>query len=1088
MTPSRCPRCDSPLADGGLEGQCPRCLGALAFGGFDGGETPARGSGDYEFLRELGRGGIGVVYEAHQRSLNRRVAVKMLLLRCGSAEGGEARFRAEAEAAARLRHPGIVTVHDVGELEGHPFIAMELVAGPSLADLVRTQPIGPARAARYVRLIAEAIAHAHRHGVLHRDLKPSNVLLDETDHPRVTDFGLAKLLDTQSDLTRTGDLLGSPNYLPPEQVAGGKATVAGDVYALGAILYQLLTARPPFVADTVAATLRQVLHAEPVPPRHLNPTVPRDLETLCLKCLRKEPRARYASAVDLATDLARFEAGEPVRARPVSRAERLTRWARRNPALGAMTLTLAATAVLGVVSVLAQWRQAESNRRVLARHLYAADVAAAAAAWKEGNLGRARSLLRPHAPGGSGLAGTLSPREAWDTRRDGRPAGDKGTDSGTDAAIGMRAGTDAAAEFTWRWLWRQCRGDERGTLGTHPWIVTCVAVSPDGQWAASGSQEPPDGRGECLKVWRLGTSLSVSSPASVASRVFNDARTIWSVAFTADSRILVTGGTDGVCFRDVATGERLPGYPDLPGQEIALAGHVLVASPNHPFFDAAQPEPLWWMDLTTREARRLPLRGLHPALSPEGQRLAVLDGERNLRLFDLASGRGLGVVATNHLVFRLRFSPDGTRLAAAGQMTAAKVWPLEAPGTAPQVFRSPHNVWDAAFTPDGTTLVTATSHQQLQVWDLATANLRSVLAGHDNEVWTVAVTPDGTGIVSGGKDRSVRLWSLAGKDGVPAVPLGRHVPPRFSADGSRLLTFIPASGEGTASVWDLPPATDGPPGRPRSVGTMAGEPCGFAPDGVHLLFLRGEGPAIEWRDPGTGRLARRIALEGAPAELRLAEVVVAGDGRTLVCPGDHGAWGRWSTEDGRRLHPWRDTGVAGGIGGEPGRSRSRLVRGAAASRTGRWLALGPWGTGAAVLVDMETGESSWLRGHQDDVAALAFADDERWLATGSVDGTIRLWEVPGGREVAVLPGHLESVEAVAFSADGRTLASVSPGVDVTFWHLPTRRELARWPHPEAGRHLAFSPDGRWLALGATAGNLETDTDRVELWNADFPGR
>jgi predicted Ser/Thr protein kinase len=634
MVTSLCPRCGSPLAEGALAGQCPRCLAALAFGAP---VEPESGvlhrAGDLEFLRELGRGGMGVVYEARQVSLNRRVAVKMLPGGVLARPESRSRFRAEAEAAARLRHPNIVTIHEVGELDGQPYFAMELVGGPSLGELVRHQPLAPRRAARYLRLVAEAIAHAHAAGVLHRDLKPSNVLLDERDQPRITDFGLAKLMDSGVDLTRSGELLGSPNYLPPEQVAGDPVGVAGDIYSLGAILYQLLTSRPPFAADSVAATLQQVLHGEPVSPRLLNEAVPIDLETICLACLRREPGRRYAAAGELAADLARFEAGEPVRARRVSRTERLVLWGRRKPALAMLSAALVLTLVVGLTGVLWQWRRAEVSRAEMSRNLYAADVAAAATALAEGNLGRARELLLRHPlPEGVSVPGTedrLSPDRA---------------------AGGRRA---AAHEFTWRLLWARCQGDDLAILGTHPWIVTCVAVSPDGRWIASGSQDQPDDVTNSLKLW----SLDPGSRGPAPGRPLASSNTVWSVAFTGDSRTLVSAGVGGVRFWDVTTGEARTGFPWVAGQELALAGNVLVASPGHPFFEAAVSAPLVRIDLDTRTARPLAIRGRHPALSPDGRRLAVLDGDRNLQVHDLATERLLFTVATNHLVFRLRFSP-----------------------------------------------------------------------------------------------------------------------------------------------------------------------------------------------------------------------------------------------------------------------------------------------------------------------------------------------------------------------------------------------------------------------------------------------
>jgi tetratricopeptide (TPR) repeat protein len=309
-------------------------------------ETPQEGLpsfGDYEILGELGRGGMGVVYHARQRQLDRPVALKMIL--AGAHAGPEelARFRSEAAALARLQHPNIVQIYEVGEHDGRPYFCLEYVEGGSLADKLGGTPLAAGPAAALVQTLAGAVHAAHRRGVVHRDLKPANVLLTADGAPKVTDFGLAKRLDAPAGGTQSGAILGTPSYMAPEQAAGKSREIgpAADVYALGAILYELLIGRPPFKAATMLDTLLQVQTEEPVPPRRLQPQVPVDLETICLKCLRKDARQRYASALELAEDLHRFQGGEPIRARPVSAWERTWKWARRRPAHAALVVAVA---------------------------------------------------------------------------------------------------------------------------------------------------------------------------------------------------------------------------------------------------------------------------------------------------------------------------------------------------------------------------------------------------------------------------------------------------------------------------------------------------------------------------------------------------------------------------------------------------------------------------------------------------------------------------------------------------------------------------------------------------------------------------
>jgi serine/threonine protein kinase len=281
--------------------------------------------GDYDILSEIARGGMGVVYRARQKGLNRVVALKMIL--AGKLAGPDdlQRFLTEAEAAARLQHPNIVAVHEVGQVEGQYFFSMEYIEGPSLAKRLSGGPLPGRTAARYVRIIARAVHYAHRQGILHRDLKPSNILLDAGDEPHVTDFGLAKKLGGEKGHTATGAVMGTPSYMSPEQAAGKTHELGPccDVYGLGAVLYELITGRPPFQSDSPLDTLVHVLDRDPVPPRLLNPKVDRDLETICLKCLEKDPRHRYASAEALGDDLERYLNGESIGARSFNVFDRL---------------------------------------------------------------------------------------------------------------------------------------------------------------------------------------------------------------------------------------------------------------------------------------------------------------------------------------------------------------------------------------------------------------------------------------------------------------------------------------------------------------------------------------------------------------------------------------------------------------------------------------------------------------------------------------------------------------------------------------------------------------------------------------------
>src|SRR2546429_4425726 len=302
--------------------------------------------GDYELLEEVGRGGQGVVFRARQKSLNRTVALKVISLGQWASKAHLKRFRLEAGAAARLEHPGIVPIHEVGERDGSCYFSMQFVEGGQLDEVVRRAPMSIRQAAELIAKVPRTVHYAHRRGILHRDIKPGNILLDAKGEPHLTDFGLARLLETESSVTRTIEVLGTPSYMAPEQAVGSNASVtsATDIYGLGAVLYQLLTAHPPFAGGTTYETIRLVLDSEPRQPCLLNPKVDRDLNIICLKCLEKDPKRRYSSALALAEDLERWLKHEPILARHTGITGRSRKWVRRNPSSALLTASLIALA------------------------------------------------------------------------------------------------------------------------------------------------------------------------------------------------------------------------------------------------------------------------------------------------------------------------------------------------------------------------------------------------------------------------------------------------------------------------------------------------------------------------------------------------------------------------------------------------------------------------------------------------------------------------------------------------------------------------------------------------------------------------
>lgn len=755
--------------------------------------------GDYELLREIGRGGMGVIYLARQAGLNRLVGVK--LLREGRMAGAidVSRFRAEAEAAARLKHPNIVAIHEVGCHNGQHFFSMEYVEGLTLAEVVREGPLSADRAAGYLRTVAEAIEHAHREGILHRDLKPSNVLVDAEDRPRITDFGLARRTDGFGGLTLSGAIVGTPSYMSPEQAEGDRTAVgpASDVYSLGAMLYELITGRPPLQAESPLETLLLVRRAEPVRPRLLNPKIPADLETIALTCLEKNPSQRYASARALADELGRFLRREPIHARPIGRARRGVRWCRRNPVLAgliAASITLAALAssfafqtyralgrtTIAVADLREANRQENDQRRLVLRerdaaqgHLYIARIQMARQAYQSADI-----------PGMEGYLTAAKPARGESDRRG--------------------------------WEWYFLRGlarQERITLTGQAGLVRALAWSGDGGKLATGGED------RVLRLWDAATGRLVQ-------RLEGHAEAILALSWSRDgARIASAGRDDTVRVWDAATGRLLRRLPVPTGGVRALAwdrdGRRLGAAAGTEIliFD-----PLAARVLATLRGHTEFVSSL--AWSPDESRIVSGGDDRSVRVWDAVTAKPIHRF-NGHTgwVNAVAWAPEGDQIASVGQDGTLRLW--DAAIGSPLATRTGADGGAAlalSWSPDGRSFLTAGEDRDLTVWNASDVHRIRTLRGHRATVRSAAWSPDGSQLASADDEGTVKLWSATmPADGTQT--LAGSVPVKsvaWNPDGLRLAAL---DLDGTIRIWN--------PSSGRSLQTLeTPDGRGKAPPGI----------------------------------------------------------------------------------------------------------------------------------------------------------------------------------------------------------------------------------------------------------------
>jgi WD40 repeat protein len=984
----------------------------------------------YETLKVLGQGGMGVVYLAWQSGLARLVALKTLLSGPGAGRRQRGRFRTEAEAAARLQHPNIIQIYEVGEADGQPFLAMEYAAGGSLSAQLAGKPQPWRKAAALVETLAAAVHHAHQRGIVHRDLKPANILLQRADCaartasatdfiPKIADFGIAKFVYDGVARTCNEAILGTPGYMAPEQAVAGAKSVgpAADIHALGAILYEMLTGRPPFWGAGTPETLEKIRSQEPVSPRQLVANVPLDLETICLKCLRKQPGQRYENALALAEDLRRCSAGEAIRARPVSSRERIVKWIRRHPTQTALItvscLTVLATAVatlghlysarvtalnVALQKAVEQARESEAeaeHQRAAVSELeqsgrYVRDIHLADEAWQNGQVRRMPVFLDTWA----------GDRRGWEWyylrglyRKDGRSfQHSSGVYAVAFSPDGQRLVSGCQDGSVW--FWNVATGTATTSREHHPGSVRSVAISRDGKLAASAGDE------RVVRLWDPGTGQ--------ASRLLaGSGGSIRCLAFSPDGKTLASAGTDQTIYlwdlENNGVPRRLPGH----------AGAVLCL-----------------------------------AFSPDGRQLASGGSDRLLRLWDLSTGAEVRCLEGHTDEIRgIAFRRDGSVLASAGADGALRMWDPAA-GKALEVRYPPQRTafWGLAFGPDGR-IAAATESRMVYVWD--GAQLKCI-RGHNHRVHGVAFSPDGRHVATASLDWSVKLWAVDSNQeyrefrasGEPTLAA------RFNADG-RQLTVVAANGgirRCDIDSGELADHYEPDLDRPHS--------CAFSADG-RLVAAAGRRGAIRCFDLAKGKAIPGNRNHGASA----SAVAFSPDGRYLASTGDDGIVKIWDAASDRLLHTctghkapvpavaFSPDGLTLVSGGRDGVRRWDTQTGRelppVAQDTPRVIALTFDGNGLLAVAQMGGFISLWdlasgqsrgvLVGHSAVAWSLAFSPDGKRLASASRDMTVKIWDTASGQEVLTLRGFASEVSYVAFSADGHRLVTCDLSGSVRVW-------------------------------------------------------